>query len=382
MSSKKSVKSLLRGLPWRRLLHSSLVVGGGWTFVGIATIALNYVSDRSDYWSDAPFPSLEQVRGNLEVAWLWAALTPAVFWLSRRFPIGRRRWPRNLALHVLFSVLAGVVETLIFAIISPPAGSLMIPSVAWRFSRGYVLDFMRYFALLAIGSAMSYYRLYVNRRVRASRLETQLLESRLRALEIQLHPHFLFNALNTVSSLVRAGDGPSAVRMLAAMGDLLRSLLDSTPGQEVPLEHEMAYVTRYLDIVQMRFKDRLTTVVKLEPATTGALVPRFILQPLVENAVRHGIEPSVGSGRVEIRVERRDGMLWMQVRDSGGRLPPGGAPPESRGVGLANTRARLRHLYGREHRFELKLDGDGGTLALVAFPYHQQPFRTPLPYVP
>ncbi len=300
---------------------------------------------------------------------LTALLTPVILWLARRLPLDRQHWPRNLSLHV---VLATAFHTLdvtfdkgvsIFLEMEP---SLAIPS---RFALDFALNLITYGVVLAIGHALVYYRQLSERRARESELEAQLLQARLQALEMQLRPHFLFNALHTVASLVRTQQNAEAVRALAGLGDLLRAVLHrENSSQVVPLRQELAFVEQYLGIEQIRFQDRLRTQIDVEPETLDALVPRLILQPLVENAIRHGIEVNEGAGTVEIRVHQAAGRLWLQVRDSGQGPGEQSAPEGSRGIGLQNTRARLQHLYGEGHSFELARAEGGGALARLGIP--------------
>src|SRR4051812_26038706 len=186
-----------------------------------------------------------------------------------------------------------------------------------------------------------YYRLYLERRVLASELEAQLSRAQLHALQMQIRPHFLFNTLNTISGLVRTDDKAAAITMLAGLGDLLRLLLRSDGAQEVPVRQELELIERYLQIEQVRFGDKLAIELNVEDGVEDALVPNLILQPLVENAVRHGI--GAATGRVSVVVERVGETLRLAVSDSG----DGGLhDAESQGIGLANTRARLERLYG------------------------------------
>jgi LytS/YehU family sensor histidine kinase len=220
----------------------------------------------------------------------------------------------------------------------------------------------------------------------ALQLKAALADARFSALSQQLRPHFLFNALNTIAGLVRVGDGPAAVAMIAGLGELLRLLLRSDGAQEVPLRQELDIIERYLRIEQARFGEQLAVDVTVEPGIEEALVPNLILQPLVENAVRHGIGAAAANGWVSVLVERAGGTLRLEVRDSGeaqcgdgkrdgggiggiGGIGGVGGERDGGGIGLSNTRARLQRLYGDEHRFEL-MHTARGTAAVIEIPLH------------
>jgi len=238
----------------------------------------------------------------------------------------------------------------------------------WFFSEAFI-NMFSYFAILAVGQAKRYHALYAERRLRAAQLETELLRAQLQALQMQLRPHFLFNTLHTISALVRMDHRKEAVRMLAGLGDLLRSVLRSE-GQEVTLRRELEFIERYLEIEQVRFQSQLETRIEIESGLLDALVPHLILQPLVENALRHGLHTDT-SGLVEIRVRHENGTLRLSVRDSGEGPKEGPSSPKE-GIGLGNTRARLRHLYGEQQRLDLTRGESGGGLVEVAIPYHTE----------
>jgi LytS/YehU family sensor histidine kinase len=206
--------------------------------------------------------------------------------------------------------------------------------------------------------------------LRASRLEAQLIQARLEALRAQLNPHFLFNALNTIAMLVRRQANAEALRGIVGLSQLLRQVLDRRAAPEVSLGEELALVEHFLAIEQLRYPDRIQVRIRLDRGVLEAQVPNLLLQPLVENAVRHGIGRRRGAGVVEIVARRRRDALTLEVRDDGPGLPEGWRPEEDYGVGLANTRERLERLYGPHHRFELRNDTRGGAQAVVRIPFH------------
>jgi LytS/YehU family sensor histidine kinase len=226
-----------------------------------------------------------------------------------------------------------------------------------------------YGTILGVGYAFNYYVKFREREARASQLEAQLAQAQLHALKMQLHPHFLFNTLNGISGLVRDGSNKAAVRMIAGLSDLLRHTLDTEAQQEVPLRRELEFLELYLDIQQMRFPDRLRVRMEVAPETLDAQVPNLILQPLVENAVRHGIAPRAAPGTVGISARRDDSLLEIKVYDDGPGLRPNTRTGEGGGIGLANTRARLAQLYGTGHRFDVRDRPEGGVEATLVVPF-------------
>ena len=223
-----------------------------------------------------------------------------------------------------------------------------------------------YWVVVSVSHAFDYYRKYQEREVRASELEKHLAQAKLQALQMQLNPHFLFNTLHAISSLMHK-DVEAADRMIARLSELLRAALESTDTQEVTLQEELDFLGRYLEIEQTRFGNRLTVRMAIAPETRCAQVPNLVLQPLVENAIRHGIEPHAKPGEIELRARRDDGRLVLQVQDNGAGLPAH-RPPEE-GVGLSNTRARLQQLYGHAHQLEFSNVPEGGLLVSVTIPW-------------
>jgi LytS/YehU family sensor histidine kinase len=236
---------------------------------------------------------------------------------------------------------------------------------------------MMYAGLIGLVHALSYYRLFRDREVRNSQLETRLARSQLQVLRAQLQPHFLFNTLNSIAALMHR-DVESADRMVTRLGDLLRLSLSHTERQEVPLRQELAFLEKYLDIQRTRFRDRLTARVSADADALDGLVPSLILQPLVENAIRHGIEPRAAAGRVDVRARLDGDALVVEVEDDGpGLSPDARGEPNGCGIGLANTRARLEQLYGDRQRLTLS-NGPGGLLVRVELPYRVGQLPTPV----
>lgn len=307
--------------------------------------------------------------------YVWAALVPFLLWFARRVPLERTRWLPGAALQLGMAVCMvllhralelGVQRMLprhLFAVGSP------FPRTAFGFARDAFSSNLGLYAILLGGVyCAAYYGRYRERELAASRLQGQLAHAQLQALRMQLNPHFLFNALNSISMLVRGGRNDEAVRMLAGLGDLLRGVLEENRPNEVPLRDELDFLRRYLAIEQIR-AGRLEVRMEVAPELMDACVPNLILQPIVENAIRHGIAKSSAAGLVEIGAWRENGSLLLSVRDDG----PGLAADGREGVGLSNTRARLARMYGDAHRLELSNAEGGGARVTLRLPWVQAP---------
>ena len=351
----------------------------GWTL--FALFFLSEDVSRSLYQGRAV-----EWRGYL-VVWLttagaWALLALAVWHLAGRFPIERQRWWRSIAFHLAGSLIFALVEEAIFAAITPRFGLPWFkPSFVATFRAVLPIDFhlnlIMYWLIVGGQHTVSYYRRYHERErlaarleLRASELQNQLGQARLDALKMQLRPHFLFNTLNAIVVLVRQGRTREADQMLTNLSELLRLSLASDQEQEIPLRAEIDFLQLYLDIEQVRFHDRLAVEMSFEPDTMDAAVPCLILQPLVENAIRHGIAKTASGGRVSVRSRLVDSMLEIQVYNDG---PSISAPANSNsvGVGLSNTRARLRELYQNQQSLRVEAAPGGGVMATVILPFHQ-----------
>jgi two-component system, LytTR family, sensor kinase len=308
---------------------------------------------------------------------LYAVLTPVVFWASRRFPLERPNLSRNIMLHVIGALgmcaAWAALGTLLRVEIFPRtenavAQKLWLDFASWVF---ITLPFGVgvYFALVGIQHAFLYFARARERETQAARLAAQLSEARLGALRMQLNPHFLFNSLNAITVLVRDHNTAAASRTLELLSDLLRQVLRRDERHETTLSRELEFLQRYLAIEQVRFSDRLHPRIEIDPALARAAVPRFLLQPLVENALRHGIARRADAGLVQIIAERKHDQLVLTVRDDGPGLPM--TPDTNTGVGLSNTRARLAALYGGNATLEVENAEGGGVIATVRLPYHE-----------
>ena len=207
--------------------------------------------------------------------------------------------------------------------------------------------------------------------MRAAQLESQLAQAQLQALKMQIHPHFLFNTLNAISSLMHT-DVEAADRMMTRLSDLLRLTLDGAAKQMVTLKEEMDYLDHYLEIEKIRFGDRLTVRLNIAPETLDARVPTLILQPLVENAIKHGIAPHAAAGRVEVTAQKKNGNLHLQVKDNGSGFDKSGERSFQEGLGISNTRLRLQKLYGTSFQFDISNGATEGAVVAVSFPFEAE----------
>ncbi|HKG95473.1 MAG TPA: histidine kinase [Gemmatimonadaceae bacterium] len=368
-----------------------------WTFMGVL-LAANRLFD----------PRGGRIQGTIELlpvtfaeSYLWALLTPPIFWLGSRFSLDRGGDARLSRLLLFVGV--GLVVAALHAWVMDVVRDAVLPTpprrgpggigrgggggggggrgggpVQWLFLRfAFYNNLFVYSAILAAGLARHYSLRFRARQAESARLQAeaavlhaQLAEARLSALRMQLDPHFLFNTLHAISSLVERD--PRGVRkMISRLSELLRHTLEGPAEQETTLQRELDLLRRYLEIMQIRFQGRLEVTTRVEPEVLDALVPSMILQPLVENAVKHGVSRLVDDvGRLEISARRDGGRIALAVRDNG---PPEPAPASAGGgggTGLTNTRARLEQLYGPDQRFELRPAEGGGMVAEVSLPYH------------
>jgi signal transduction histidine kinase len=308
--------------------------------------------------------------------YIWVALTPFIFAAARRWQIdgsvARGTRALNAAMLVAASVLFALLHSVLSAVVDLALGAGHVPvplAVTEHVSAFFVTGLVVCAAIIAVYHAIDYYRRYRSRELRASHLGAQLAQTKLQLLRMQLQPHFLFNTLNAVSALMHE-DIEKADAMLAALGDLLRAALQGDGSEEVSLRQEVELTRCYLDIMKLRFGGELAASIDIAPDSLDALVPNMILQPLVENAVLHGIAQRSRGGSIEVRAERTDGSLMITVLDDGPGLPDGWDEGRSAGVGLNNTRSRLRRLYGNRHRIEIGNRAEGGLRLTLAIPFH------------
>jgi two-component system LytT family sensor kinase len=352
----------------RRLVRYGLI-WGIWTVVALFFTTQVYVSY---YAQNEPIRYLQGFLVQTSVCYLWALATPLILWLARRCRIERSNWVRRSLLHLLFSVvLTSVLISLHYLAFMTVMGRASSISALRLFNFLYFnLDKfgLVYWFILLMSHAFNYYNSYRKNELKASQLHTQLVQSQLEALKMQIHPHFLFNTLHSVSALL-SKDTEGARKMITRLGDFLRLTLENSGSMEVTLQQEIEFLNGYLEIERIRFQDRLTTDIRVDPEVLDVRVPNLILQPIVENAMRHAIGHSA-AGRVEVVAAPRNGVVRIEVKDNGPGIDADRmleARP-GRGLGLANTRARLAGMYGEAARFELVNDPAGGLIVALEIP--------------
>jgi two-component system, LytTR family, sensor kinase len=337
---------------------------GFWTLIGVAFAFQFYISSA---------------KAGLEVSWqeavnyalvdwyVFGVLSIPVVWLTRRFNFESGNRARSLVIHIPGSLVFSLAYMVLRAWIGRwQSHASFTEAFQPLLVKTWLFNLLVYWVIVAVSFAFDYSRKFRERELRAVELEKRLAQAKLQALRMQLNPHFLFNTLHSISSLMHQ-DPQAADRMIARLSDLLRATLESSDTQEVTLREELEILERYLAIEQIRFGDRLTVKMEIAPDTLDAHVPNLILQPLVENAICHGVQPHAKPGRIELRAHRANGTLALEVCDNGGGLRKDEPPPE--GVGLSNTRARLHTLYGRDHDIELRDAPGGGLQVRLTIPF-------------
>jgi two-component system, LytTR family, sensor kinase len=352
-----------------------------WVFVGLVFMGQDvtrrlFMGDPR-LWQEAAFWTMRVV--------LSAALTLVILWAGTAFPLEKRVWVRRFFLHVFFCLCFGLVRTGLEAVVYSHLSAGWGPDYQWAqsprnaFAVLMVFTFhqalIAYWFILVLHTAVRYHEKFQERaeaalrlELNASELREQVTKAQLGALKMQLQPHFLFNTLNAIMGMVRTGDVQQAERALSRFSDLLRAVLDDMDAQEVTLERELTYLRLYLSIEQMRFSDRLVVRIEADPDVLDAAVPHMGLQPLAENAVRHGIGCRVGGGSIDVGASRIGSRLHITVRDTGEGTRTGS--PAGGGLGLSNLRARLKQLYGAEGELRIECT-DSGAAVEVIVPYRR-----------
>jgi two-component system, LytTR family, sensor kinase len=358
-----------------------------WTAVVAVFAVQRYLYDVT---SGRTWAASDYLRWSMIQWYTWAALAPLVFRLAERYPIQAPLRLRGLGLQLPASIAVTLLALVIGAFVSTAFEPSSFGQQIWFFlSMHSATGLFTYWALFTIQQALHFHAEKTRREVEAGRLATELAQSRLQALKSQLQPHFLFNTLHAIVTLLDE-DKPSAEDMLLRLSDLLRAFLEDYDGQEITLRRELALLDLYLGIQRMRFKDRLTTQVYIAPDTLDCAVPSLVLQPIVENAIRHGIGQRIGSDCIEIEARSEDGSLCIDVRNRNSTLenstPDNSTPDNStldgsslageggaagHGIGLSNTRLRLKELYGDAAQIRLDMIWPRGVVCRIRLPFRQ-----------
>ena len=340
-------------------MRRALLALAFWTGIGLLFSTQIYLLWPNGDWAMA-------FRIAMPRWYVWGALTPAVFAVDRRL-LGRLPLSQRIAAHIPIGLLFVSLCVGVLYLLQPLLEG-KFPQSASRFFLQNAYGEAIVYGLIAWASAAASYAAEARaRELQAAQLETSLAEGRLRVLQAQLNPHFLFNTFNTISAFTDIH--PQTARtMMAELGLLLRASLDHAGRQEVRLSEELAFLEHYLAIERLRFEDRLTVQVQADPDTMQAMVPTFVLQPLVENAIRHGTSAVMRTGRIEVTARRAGDRLTLRVEDDGVGLPAGWRLEDHGGVGLSNMARRLQELYGAGHAFSINGGSAGGVRVDVAVP--------------
>ncbi|MFY2560244.1 sensor histidine kinase [Corallococcus terminator] len=355
---------------WRRWLRWVAV----WTVPGTLSALETYFFSLS---GPRPLEPWRAFLSQLPAWYVWVPATPLVFHLARQWRLGRPFQVRAWAVHLLACLGVGGL----FALVYTASQRTLVPGMGGsgasfalmllRYALGWLpMTAMTYAAVVGVAQSLASQQREREKERLAAALAIELSEARLEALQVQLHPHFLFNTLNSIVVLVRERETDTAARMLVLLGDILRGLLRQGATQEVSLREEVAVLSRYLEIQQLRFQDRLRVDWEVDEALLDAWVPHLVLQPLVENAIRHGVSARTAAGVLRIRARRQGAALVLEVEDDGPGLPEGFDLERGPGIGLSNTRARLSQLYGDAGRVVVAPPREGvGTVATVTLPF-------------
>jgi len=327
---------------------------------------LRDIVDNHHVWS-----LWDYIRWGMIQWYTWAGLAPWVFRLAEKYPIRAplrlrglgRQLPLSLGVTLLSMVIGAFVSTLF-----EPSGFMQ--QLGYFIGQHFATGLLTYWALFAIQQAMAFHEEKARRELETSRLTAELAQSRLLALKSQLQPHFLFNTLHAIATLLDE-DALSAEDMLMRLSELLRAFLEDYDGQEISLRRELVLLDLYLGIQRMRFKDRLTTQIYVSPDTLRSAVPSLILQPIVENAIRHGIGERVGSDCIEIESRREGDSLRIDVRNRNSTLEHGATTSSGHGIGLSNTMLRLRELYGDAADIRLDMIWPQGVVCRLRLPFRE-----------
>jgi len=343
----------------------------GWAFLGFVLTLELYFNNRAGSRPGNQVDFVELAIPQFGRAMMWALMAPLILMMRTRVPLGAGRWVGGVLFHFAMSFVVMATyylgRMLAYGVFYGEPFKEFWPAALNSFYGRNIIDMAYYWAVLAFGYSLEIYQRYKNEELKSAQLEARLVETELKALREQLRPHFLFNTMNTIAVLVREGKNDEAVNLIARLSTLLRMSLDNTRVHEVTLRQEMDFLERYIDIQKARFSDRLQVDINIEPGAMEARIPNLILQPIVENAILHGVAPKSGPGRVTVSGRITAGQLHLEVSDDGPGLGDGSKRAKE-GIGLSNTRERLAKIYGAQGHLSLRSEAGRGVSVLIILP--------------
>jgi sensor histidine kinase YesM len=354
----------------RAIVAQVLIAFAAWTFLAALssgqTVAYLMQRGQPIYWR-------EMLTGRFADWYTCALFTPLLFLLTRRYPIDRRSWRVSLPVTLAVTSVCVVLKYSLLVSVEHAFGLNIQSTIGSELIRNFANESMAFWAVIGILHALEFNRRFREREKAEADLRVRLSEAQLEALRSQIHPHFLFNTLHAISTLMHR-DVDAADAMLTRLSDLLRLTLKHRGENEITLEEELALAAHYLEIMRVRFGDRLTVAEDIAPEVMSMLVPQFLLQPLLENALEHGVAGTAGPATVRIHAGATGDHLEITVTDSGrGSMEAPLLGGRRHGLGLANTRLRLEQLYGADQSISLEKLADVGTVVTVRLPLRPAP---------
>ena len=348
-----------------------------WTFIGLVSSIQNYVVEF-EKGKDFGWPLI--ISFNLPFWWFWMVSTPFILWSAKKLPIRRAHFASIIFFHFCLSITFVVFHEFLQSlwcnyIFSTTYYLPVLKKLRWRLLHlewGFV-DWMVYWTIFLGGYAIDFYNRFQERELRFAQLQNQLTESKLQALKMQIHPHFLFNTLNALSTIVKQGKKKQADAMISLLAGFLRTTLEEGTKDEISFEKELDFVKKYLEMEKIRFQDKLTVRLDIDAAILTAHVPHLILQPIVENAVRYGIAQRETPGCITLRALKENENIRIQVEDDGPGITGIASQSTSFGIGLMNVQRRLQTLYGDAQSMEISNLAMGGFLVDIKIPFHEEP---------
>ena len=357
----------------RKFINHWLLILGGWTFA--ALFLAGHQSLQNYFFENTiSFPTV--LKWQIASSCGWLALMPLILWLTKKFSPEGELFHRNLSILISTGMFIILLQLAINALILPPLGfppyrrfETYTDAFRFMFLTNFPWSLLIYFTVLGTIFVTRYYRKFREREIQTAQLESNLARARLQVLKMQLHPHFLFNTHNAISELIHK-DPHAAEKTLTNLSDLLRISLEKLDVEEVALEQELEFLKKYVEIEQTRFQERLQFKMHIAPETLDAQVPNMLLQPLIENAIKHGISPLKRGGTVEIVAVKQNGHLLLKISDDG--IGSANAKNLIKGIGLANTKARLFHLYKKNQSIEIESNEDQGFAVKLKIPFKSE----------